>query len=126
MQRVMSIARFRIHPGKADEFAALAEECVRLVRQHDPATLLYEWFINDDRTECIAVDSYATSEAVLAHIRNVGPTMRMLRQLADVSVELLGSPSPALLEALSFRSDGIYALLHGLGNEGTARAREAS
>jgi hypothetical protein len=40
--------------------------------------------------------------------------MRKLRQLADVSVELLGSPSPALLEALSFRSDGIYELLDGL------------
>ena len=65
-------------------------------------------------TECIAIDSYASSEAVLAHIRNVGPTMRKLRQLADVSVELLGSPSPALLEALSFRSDGIYGLLDGL------------
>jgi quinol monooxygenase YgiN len=110
----MSVARFRIHPGRTEEFAALASECIRLVRQHDPGTSLYEWFINEDRTECIAIDSYASSEAVLAHIRNVGPTMRRLRQLADVSVELLGSPSPALIEALSFKSDGIYRLLDGL------------
>ena len=93
----------------------MAAECVRLVQQHDPGTSLYEWFINEDRTVCIAIDSYASSEAVLAHIRNVGPTMRKLRQLAEVSVELLGTPSPALLEALSFRSDGIYELLDGLG-----------
>ncbi len=93
----------------------MAAECVHLVRQHDPGTTLYEWFINDGRTECIAIDSYETSEDVLAHIRNVGPTMRKLRQLADVRVELLGSPSPVLLEALSFRSDGIYRLLDGLG-----------
>ena len=114
MSRIMSVARFRIHPGKTEDFTTLAAECVRLVRQHDPGTSLYEWFINEGRTECIAIDSYASSEAVLAHIRNVGPTMRKLRQLADVSVELLGSPSPALIEALSFRSDGIYSLLDGL------------
>ena len=89
MSRIMSVARFRIHPGKTEDFTTLAAECVRLVRQHDPGTSLYEWFINEDRTECIAIDSYASSEAVLAHIRNVGPTMRKLRQLADVSF-LLG------------------------------------
>ena len=115
MSRIMSVARFRIHPGKTSEFTALATECVRLVKQHDPGTALYEWFINDDRTECIAIDSYESSEAVLAHVRNVGPTMRKLRQLADVSVDLLGSPSPKLLETLQFKSDGIYALLDGLG-----------
>ena len=41
--------------------------------------------------------------------------MRKLRQLADTSVDLLGDPSPELLEALQFRSDGIYRLLDGLG-----------
>ena len=115
MSRIMSVARFRIHPGKFEEFNALAGECVRLVRQNDPGTFLYEWFVNKDRTECIAIDSYASSDAVLAHIRNVGPTMRKLRQLADTSVDLLGDPSPELLEALQFRSDGIYRLLDGLG-----------
>ena len=44
-----------------------------------------------------------------------GPTMRKLRQLADTSVDLLGDPSPELLEALQFTSDGIYRLLDGLG-----------
>ena len=115
MSRIMSVARFRIHPGKAKEFNALAAECVRLVRQSDPGTSLYEWFINEDQSECIAIDSYASSDAVLAHIRNVGTTMRNLRQLADVSVHLLGSPSSQLLEALQFKSDGVYRLLDGLG-----------
>ena len=41
--------------------------------------------------------------------------MRKLRQLADTSVDLLGDPSPELLEALQFTSDGIYRLLDGLG-----------
>jgi quinol monooxygenase YgiN len=115
MTRIISVARFRIRPGKADEFAALAAECVRVVRERDPATTLYEWFINADRTECIAIDSYASSDAVLAHIGNVGPTMRRIRHVADVSVELLGNPSSSLIEALQFKSSEVFGFLDGLG-----------
>ena len=114
MTTIMSVARFRIHPGKVREFKALAAECVRIVREREPETSLYEWFINSDETECIAIDRYASSDAVFAHIRNVGPTMRKLRQLADVSVELLGSPSDALIEALQFKSSAVFTLLDGL------------
>jgi len=114
MSEIMSVARFRIQPGKAEEFKSLAAECIRIVRERDPATSLYEWFMNHDETECIAIDRYASSEAVFAHIANVGPTMRSLRKLADVSVELLGSPSAALVQALQFKSTEVYTRLAGL------------
>ena len=114
MTAIMSVARFSIHPGKAQEFKTLAAECVRIVRERDPGTSLYEWFINGDETECVAIDRYASSEAVFAHIGNVGATMRRLRKVADVSVELLGSPSPALLEALQFKSGEVLARLDGV------------
>lgn len=111
----MSVARFRVHPGREAEFAALAAECVRLVREKDPGTTLYEWFLSPDRTECIAIDSYESSEAVIAHARNVGPTMRRIRSIADVEVELLGEPSPQLLETLQFTAKPAYPFLDGLG-----------
>jgi quinol monooxygenase YgiN len=114
MAEIMSVARFSIHPGKTEEFKSLAAECVRIVRERDPATSLYEWFMNQDGTECIAVDRYASSEAVLAHIGNVGPTMRKLRSLAEISVELLGDPSAALVAALQFKSSEIFPRLDGL------------
>ena len=113
--RIMSVARFKIHPGKAAEFKALATECVRIVREREPQTALYEWFLNADQTECVAIDSYASSDAVFAHIKNVGPTMRKVRQVADISVVLLGTPSPALIDALQFRSDDVMARLDGIG-----------
>jgi quinol monooxygenase YgiN len=114
LAKIMSVARFRIHPGKLGEFKALAAQCVRLVRENDPGTTVYDWFINEEGSECIAIDSYNSSEAVLAHIKNVGPSMRELRQLAEVTAELLGSPSQALLDTLQFKSKGIYAYLDGL------------
>lgn len=115
MATIMSVARFTIHAGKAEEFKALASECVRIVRERDPGTSVYEWFINQDETVCVAIDRYDSSDAVLAHIRNVGPTMRKLRQCADVSVELLGSPSAALMEALQFKASAVLRLHDGLG-----------
>ena len=114
MSTIMSVARFHIHAGRAEEFKALAAECVRLVRDRDPGTSLYEWFINGDETECVAIDRYSSSDAVFAHIGNVGATMRKLRKVSDVSVELLGSPSSALLEALQFKSGEVFARLDGI------------
>lgn len=115
MSTIMSVARFTIQPGKAAEFKALASECVRIVRERDPGTSIYDWFISQDETVCVAIDRYDSSDAVLAHIRNVGPTMRRLREFADVSVELLGSPEAALIEALQFKSSAVLRLHDGLG-----------
>jgi quinol monooxygenase YgiN len=114
MGKILSVARFRIHPGKLDEFRRHAAECLRIVREKDPGTTLYEWFLNADQTECIAIDCYASSEDVIAHARNVGPTMRRLRETADMTVELLGDPSEHLLQTLQFRSDAVLTRLQGL------------
>ena len=114
MSAIMSVARFRIHPGKADEFRQLAKECVRIVREKDPGTTVYEWYLNADATECIAIDGYASPDAVFAHMRNVGSTMRKVLQIADVSVNLLGDPPASLLEALQFKSEAVYGRLDGL------------
>ena len=123
MSRIMSVARFRVHPGKLGEFKALAAECAALVRERDPGTSLYEWFCNEERSECIAIDSYSSSDAVIAHIRNVGPTMRRLRQLADVSVDLLGSPSAELMQTLQFKADGVFSFMEGLAPSAASSRR---
>ena len=114
MSGIMSVARFRIHAGKADEFRELAQECVRIVREKDPGTTVYEWYINRDGTECIAIDGYASPEAVFAHMRNVGATMRKVLKIADASVNLLGDAPQSLIEALQFKSEAVYGRLDGL------------
>jgi quinol monooxygenase YgiN len=110
----MSVARFRIHPGKLQEFKNLSGRCVELVRAHDPATSIYDWFLNADQTECIAIDRYESSEAVLAHARNVGSVMRQIMQIADIEVEMLGSPSEQLLKTLQAPGIKVFPVLHEL------------
>jgi quinol monooxygenase YgiN len=114
MGKIMSVARFRIHPGKLDEFKRLSAQSVELVRAKDPATTIYDWFMNDTQTECVAIDCYDSSEAVLAHTRNVGAVMRQIMQISDISVEILGSPSEELLRTLQAPGIKVLPLLHGL------------
>lgn len=50
MSRIQSIARFKIHHGKAEEFKRLSANCVELARAKDPGTIRYDIFLNDEET----------------------------------------------------------------------------
>jgi quinol monooxygenase YgiN len=58
--RIYTWARFVPHPGKLDEFKRLAQQAVAIVRAQEPGTLLYEWWFNDDESECLAVADRTT------------------------------------------------------------------
>lgn len=84
-------AKFKIHPGKTEEFKRLSRRCVEIVREREPGTLFYEWFMNADETECVAIDGYVDLDAVMDHVRNIGPTMRELMNISDRYLEILGA-----------------------------------
>jgi quinol monooxygenase YgiN len=108
-------ARLSIHPGKIDEFRKRAADCMRATRAKDSGTLRYDWFLNDDQTECVVVEAYRDSEAVLDHLANLGPTFNALLEVSDLDIEVYGSPSPELLEAGASLAPRIYSsLLQGL------------
>ena len=115
MKKISVIARFKIHPGKLDEFKEAAAECLALVKEKDPATLRYEWFLSGDQTEAIILEIYETSEAMLAHMNNVGEPLGRLMAMADMSAEVFGDPSPELRQMAAGMSVPIYSFLQGLG-----------
>jgi len=88
---MFTYAKFKIHPGKAEEFKRLAQRCVQIVREREPGTLLYEWFMNADETECVALDAYVDLDAVMLHVQNIGPTMRELMSISDRHLEIYGA-----------------------------------
>jgi quinol monooxygenase YgiN len=45
-------AHLKIRPGQLEGFKAQAAEIIRITREHDTKTLRYDWFINEDGTEC--------------------------------------------------------------------------
>jgi len=89
--KMYTYAKFKIHPGKVEEFKALAARCVEIVREREPGTLFYEWFMNDAASACVALDCYADLDAVMAHVENIGPLMRQMLAISDRYLEIYGA-----------------------------------
>jgi len=101
-EKIYSYAKFSIHPGKLAEFKRLAGECSRIVNEEEPGTLFYEWFMNADETECVALDCYR-------HIRHIGPLMRSLMAISDRYLEIYGkNPFPVLGGTATSKSGEFY------------------
>jgi len=101
MKQIQATAQLRIQQGKLDDFKLVAEKCVQSVREKDKGTLQYDWFLNEDQMLCKVHEKYQDSEAVLEHMGNLGDTLGELLSLCDLSLEIFGSPSEDLLNALN-------------------------
>lgn len=100
MGAIQGVARFRIHPGKLDEFKRLSAECMRLAREKDKGTLRYELFFSEDQTECVVHEEYVDSEACIAHFQNMGDNAAAIFAIVDSYGEMWGEPSPELRKGI--------------------------
>lgn len=114
MNTIHLTARAAIHEGRLKEFKALAAECIRKVRENEPDTLQYEWFLNGAQTECVVLEVYSDSAAVLHHIANLGPTLAALLAICDWTFEVFGAPSPELVAATASLNLTIYSPLQNV------------
>jgi quinol monooxygenase YgiN len=90
-----------ISAGKIDEFKQLATEIIKKVEANEPNALSYEWFLSDDESKCYVVEIYKDSEAVMAHLGNIGEMMGPILEIAPITrLEVYGSPSDELRQAL--------------------------
>jgi quinol monooxygenase YgiN len=102
MSELQGIARFQIHEGKLEEFKRLSAQAMEIVRTKDTGTLQYDTYFNDDQSECIVLERFRDSEALIEHAANLGDLSEAI--LATVSVvhgELLGEPSVELRAKLA-------------------------
>ena len=114
MSVLQMTARLSIHPGTILEFKKRAADCMQAT-QKDSGTLRYDWFLNDDETECVVVEAYRNSEAVLEHLANLGPALNALLEVSDIDIEVYGAPSPDLLKAGAALAPKVYtSFLQGL------------
>ena len=97
MSELLGIARFKIHEGKLEEFKRLSTQCMEIVRAKDTGTLQYDIYINDDQSECIVLERYRDSEALIEHSAHIGGDLtEAILATGSVSGELLGEPSAEL------------------------------
>lgn len=108
MSTIQSVARFRIHEGKREEFKTLAARCMQLAREKDKGILRYEQFFSDDETECIVYEEYVDSEACIQHFQNMGAAADAIFKTGEVTGEMWGNPSPGLRKAVEEKGVRIY------------------
>ena len=102
MSELQGIARFKIHDGKLEEYKRLSAQCMEIVRAKDTGTLQYDIYFNDDQSECMVLERYRDSEALIEHAANLGDLFGgILATVAVVHGELLGEPSAELRAKLA-------------------------
>ena len=97
MSEILGIARFRFHEGKVEEFKRLSARAMEIVKAKDPGTLAYDTYFNADESECVIVERYRDSEALIAHAANLAELFEPILSIVDVvHGEVLGDASPEL------------------------------
>lgn len=114
MEKIQVSAVFpNIAPGNLTEFKQVAAEALELTIP-EPGTLHYDWFFSEDETKCVVREIYADSDAMLAHLGNVGDLLGRLIELGGgLDPEGFGSPSAELAEAIAPFNPTLYAHFQG-------------
>lgn len=70
-----------IDPARVDEFNALAAELLEITKG-DPGALQYDCYMSDDNTRCALRETYADSDALLAHLPLVNDHLTKIREIS--------------------------------------------
>ncbi len=116
MDNIHLTARFKIHNGQLARFKELARSCISIVtdKEKGNGNLQYDWFITADGAECIVREIYQDSNALLAHMQNVGAQLGSIMKISDFSGELCGNPSLELKEAMAGLDVTTYQYFAGM------------
>ena len=114
MERIQTTAVFpSIAASELAEFKRVAADLLQAARE-EPGTTQYDWFFNADETSCIVRETFADSDAVLAHMRNAGARVGRLIELGGgLRLEVFGSPSEEVRAALSALNPPVYSFAQG-------------
>ena len=114
MGQLHVVATFpNIDPAILTEFKQVVAQAIAIAKGEEE-TLQYEYFMSPDETTCVVLETYASSEGVLAHMAGMGTVLQRLVELGgDLDVDVLGDPSPALVEAAAAFKPTIYASIGG-------------
>ena len=104
-----------IKEGKLDDFKAIVSTMVDITKMTEPNTLVYEYHINEDGTECHLLETFKDSDAFMVHLGNVGHLFDTLFGSAIMTrAKIYGNPSTELQQALDPLGVEYFAHLNGI------------
>ena len=101
MGELLGIARFRFHPGRVEEYKRLSAQAMDIVRAKESGTLEYSIYFNEDKSEAVVIERFASSEALLEHGANMSEISPAVLATGVVEGELLGEPNAELRAKLT-------------------------
>lgn len=108
------IARLTFHDGKLEDFKRLSAECIEIMRVKDTGTLQYEIYFNDNESECVFIERFSDSDALIDHNENVGEVLQAMLATGTVTAELFGNPSDRLKNMFADAPVRFYTLFRSL------------
>ena len=112
---IRGTAELSIDTGKLDECKKMVNELIERVKANEPNTLSYEWFFNEDESKCYLLEWYKDSEALQAHLENVGVLLGPLLEIAPLTeLMIYGDPSDELRQAIEPFGAKFYKSWHGV------------
>lgn len=118
MSHLEVTANLKIRPGQLDAFKAQVAEIMRLSRELDTQTLRYDWFVNEDETECEVHEAYVTEEGLIEHNTHVMEARAVLfeKYAYDHRMSVYGEISQPLRDLFNKHAGGVrsYSFLQGL------------
>lgn len=100
MKKIQFHAKFKIHPGKEDEFKDLIPQCIEQVKSNETGVEKYEWYFNSTGTVCHVLETYTNSKALLAHVANLSKLLEKAFSIADFEGNIYGNLSSELEEMI--------------------------
>jgi len=101
VSELQGIARFKFHEGKLEEFKRWSARAMEIARTRDTGTLQYEIYFNDDQSECIVLERYRDSDALIEHGAHLGELAGAILATGSVTSACLGEPSAELRALLA-------------------------
>jgi quinol monooxygenase YgiN len=112
---ILGIARFKIHESKLEGYKRLSAEAMEIARTKDTGTLQYDIYFNDDESECMVIERYKNSEALMEHSANLGDLFgAIIAMVSVVHGEVLGDPSAELKVNLAGGPVRLFALYQSM------------
>lgn len=116
MAQIDTTLNVTVKEGRKEEFKRLGEEMSRAVENNEPGTKRYQFFLNDDQTQCVVNESYVNLEAALAHLKGVA-SQTILPKIFDACkinrFEVFGEINDDLMKALAQMGGVNYHFLTG-------------
>ncbi len=101
MSKVFYIVEFTINEGQVDTFKNMAKGFISEVEAKESGTLGYQWYVSEDGSHCRIQETFESSEALLVHLGNVGPSLPKLLEIAPLAgLQVFGPVTDAARGAL--------------------------